>query len=105
MQKLLDWFITSEHGHRYMPGWECMHGDVLWGWITVALCMTIIIGYTVIAMHWKSNLVAMKDGIAKTALGRMVGIFVFCSICGYFFLIMKMWWPAWKLHAIFLAIL
>ncbi len=102
---MFKWFTTSSDGHPYMPGWHCIMHDSFWGWLTIFLCATIIVGYLIIAYHWYSNLRTLKPGLAKTSLFNMVNIFLFCGICGYLFVPLKMWWPAWKLHAFFLIIL
>ncbi|HZK79412.1 MAG TPA: PAS domain-containing protein, partial [Humisphaera sp.] len=42
---------------------------------------------------------------AKTAMGRLKKIFIFCGICGYIFIPIKMFWPAWRLYDMFVAVL
>lgn len=99
-----EWFYTGSHG-PYMRGWDCIMNDAFWGWANISLCILVIIGYLIIAYHWYSNLTMLKKGLAKQSLFNMVNIFLFCGICGYFFPIIKMWYPIWKLNAIFLLIL
>lgn len=97
-----DWF--SGYG-RYMRLGDCMGGDVLWIWLTVGLDLAVAAGYMLIAKHWWENQRAIPDGPAKRALATMKNIFVFCGICGYLFIPIKMVWPAWRLYDIFMAVL
>ena len=39
------------------------------------------------------------------ALGNMKRIFLFCGTCGYLFIPIKMFWPAWRLYDIFMIAL
>ncbi|HWE39023.1 MAG TPA: HAMP domain-containing sensor histidine kinase [Isosphaeraceae bacterium] len=107
---VLAWFAggRSQHGHgafNYMDLLHCMNRD--WGWIaaTVALDLTVATGYVLIALHWWTNQRRLANGPAKTALGDMRNIFVFCGICGYLFIPIKMFWPAWRLYDGFLVVL
>src|SRR5207247_378630 len=60
-------------------------------------------GYVVIAYHWWKNQKHLPPTPAKTALQTMRNIFVFCGICGYMFIPIKMVWPAWRLYDFFMA--
>ena len=53
-------------------------------------------GYALIALHWGRNERLLPPIPAKRALGNMRNIFVFCGICGYAFIPIKMIWPAWR---------
>jgi signal transduction histidine kinase len=100
---LLDWFAGGPR--RYMVLTHCMRHDWLWIGITVLLDLTVAAGYVVIALHWWRNERPLADSPAKAALRNMKNIFVFCGLCGYLFIPIKMFWPAWRLYDAFLAVL
>ena len=100
---LLDWFAGGPDG--YMTLVHCMNHDYVWIAVTVALDLMVAAGYVLIALHWRRNERALRDSPAKAALGTMKTIFVFCGICGYLFIPIKMVWPAWRLYDGFLAVL
>jgi signal transduction histidine kinase len=100
----LSWF-TGGSEHAYMTLIHCMSGDWLWIIITVTLDFAIAAGYAVIAMHWWRNQKRLPASPAKSALASMRNIFVFCGLCGYLFIPIKMVWPAWRLYDIFAAVL
>jgi signal transduction histidine kinase len=56
-------------------------------------------------MHWWRNQKHLPDVPAKRALAHMRNIFLFCGICGYIFIPIKMFWPAWRLYDIFMGFL
>jgi len=100
---IAQWFAGgSRHYHDLA---HCMKGDTLWIAITVALDLAVAAGYLVIAFHWKKNERQLPRSPAKTALGNMKNIFVFCGLCGYIFIPIKMFWPAWRLYNLFMAAL
>ena len=82
-----------------------MNGDVFWITLTVALDLLVACGYIVIAMHWWRNARLLPAVPAKKALASMRNIFVFCGMCGYLFIPVKMFWPAWRLYDFFMAFL
>lgn len=100
---VVNWFAGGDHG--YMTLVHCMNHDIVWIAITVALDLTIAVGYVLIALHWRDNERGLRDTPAKAALGTMKNIFLFCGLCGYAFIPIKMFWPAWRLYDMFLAIL
>jgi signal transduction histidine kinase len=100
---LIEWFAGGPD--RYMTLAHCMNHDYLWIGITVALDLSVAMGYVLIALHWWRNERALKDSPAKVALGTMKTIFVFCGLCGYLFIPIKMFYPAWRLYDVFLVIL
>ena len=102
MTNLIDWF--SGNG-RYMNLVHCMGHDYLWITITVALDLSVACGYLLIAKHWWQNSHTLPDVPAKKALGNMRNIFLFCGICGYVFIPIKMIWPAWRLYDLFMLAL
>ena len=103
IETLLNWFAGGSH--RYMTLIHCMRHDMPWIRLTVLLDLSIASGYILIALHWRRNESPLADCPAKTALRNMKNIFVFCGICGYIFIPIKMVWPAWRLYDMFLAIL
>lgn len=102
IQEIFHWFAG---GGRYMTLEHCMDHDVLWIAITVTLDMTVALGYGMIAYHWWKNQKTLEPGPARDALGHMRNIFVFCGICGYLFIPIKMVWPGWRLYDGFLLVL
>src|SRR5262249_38946313 len=84
---------------------HCMNHDWLWIGTTVVLDLAIASGYVLIALHWRRNERSLKESPAKSALRNMKQIFLFCGLCGYLFIPIKMFWPAWRLYDGFLAIL
>ena len=97
------WF--SGGANQYHDLIHCMKHDKLWIAITVALDVAVAVGYLVIAFHWNKNERLLPRSPARTALRQMRNIFVFCGICGYIFIPVKMFWPAWRLYDIFMAAL
>ena len=98
------WF-TGGVENQYMKLSHCMSGDTLWIAITVALDLAVAAGYALICLHWYRNAKMHPDGPPKRALATMRNIFLFCGICGYIFIPIKMVWPAWRLYDIFMAAL
>ena len=98
----LDWFTGYGRYHNLV---QCMDGDTLWIAITVALDLAVAAGYALIAMHWWRNARHLPDVPAKRALGNMRNIFVFCGLCGYAFIPIKMFWPAWRLYDLVMFVL
>jgi signal transduction histidine kinase len=103
--KVLDWFAGGSGPDRYHTLWDCMAHDTLWVTITVLLDLTVAAGYGLIALHWWHNQRSLHNHPARIALGRMRNIFLFCGICGYIFIPIKMVWPAWRLYDIFMLVL
>jgi signal transduction histidine kinase len=90
-----DWFAGNG---RYMTLTHCMGHDTLWIAITVGLTFTVAGGYLLIALHWRRNQRHLAASPAKRALGNLRNIFLFCGLCGYAFIPVKMVWPAWRLY-------
>ena len=99
----INWFAGGER--PYMTLRHCMNDDWLWIGITVGLDLTVAAGYVVIAAHWWRNERALRGVPAARALRSMRNIFIFCGICGYIFIPVKMLWPAWRLYDLFVAAL
>ena len=104
ISNVLDWF-TGGVDHPYMRLTHCMNHDSVWIALTVGLDLAVGAGYAVIATHWWQNGRNLPDVPARRALANIRNIFVFCAICGYMFIPIKMFWPAWRLYDVFLAVL
>lgn len=102
LRRLLAWFAGEG---SYMPLVECMHHDWPWIAVTVTLDLLVAIGYVLIARHWARSEGMCPDSPAKHALGNIKRIFIFCGLCGYLFIPIKMFWPAWRLYDFFLVVL
>jgi signal transduction histidine kinase len=99
MNVLLDvlrWFSGGDN--QYMRLYGCMKHDNFWIGLTVCLDFSIAIGYAIIALHWSRNARRLPDIPAKRVLANIRNIFIFCGICGYLFIPIKMVWPAWRLY-------
>ncbi|HEV7298496.1 MAG TPA: HAMP domain-containing sensor histidine kinase [Tepidisphaeraceae bacterium] len=104
LQSFIDWF--SGGTNQYMSLYHCMAHDNLWVAITVGLDLAVAAGYVLIMMHWWRNERTLPDHVpAKHALRSMRNIFLFCGLCGYLFIPIKMFWPAWRLYDIFMMVL
>jgi signal transduction histidine kinase len=98
----LDWFAGDG---KYMTLVHCMGHDWPWIILTVALDLGVAAGYVVIAYHWWTNQRQVADSPARVALRNMRNIFLFCGLCGYVFIPIKMGWPAWRLYDVFMMAL
>ncbi len=59
-----------------------MRYDTLWSWVTIALSLTIAIGYCVIAINWYFQSKLSRKAESKAALARLRSICICCAICG-----------------------
>jgi signal transduction histidine kinase len=100
---LLRWFSGGSDG--YMTLSHCFKGDTFWISLTVILDLAVALGYLLIARHWWEHEKSLPTSQAKTALGNMKRIFIFCGMCGYLFIPIKMIWPAWRLYDCFMVAL
>jgi signal transduction histidine kinase len=98
----LDWFTGDG---RYSTLYHCMGGDTFWVIATVVLDLAVAAGYLVIARHWWVNERMLGPSPARQALRNMRNIFLFCGLCGYIFIPIKMFWPAWRLYDGFMLFL
>src|SRR5688572_23347281 len=100
----LYWFSGGDE--QYHTLYHCMRGDIVWIVITIVLDILVASGYIIIAHHWNVNEKLLdKNSRARHALSHLKNIFIFCGICGYIFIPIKMFWPAWRLYDFFLVIL
>src|SRR5580704_17401927 len=104
LNPILRWF-SGGADHPYMPLYHCMSQDTFWVAVTVILDISVAIGYGLIAIHWWKNGRNVVHSPAKRALATIRNIFVFCGICGYLFIPVKMVWPAWRLYDMFMLAL
>jgi signal transduction histidine kinase len=100
---LFHWLAGGRDG--YMNLVHCMNGDTFWITLTVLLDVAVALGYVLIAHHWWRNEQSLPKCQAKVALGQMKRIFLFCGTCGYLFIPIKMFWPAWRLYDFFMIAL
>lgn len=103
LRYVLNWFSGGEMQYRTL--FHCMQNDRLWIAITVALDIAVATGYIVIASHWWKNQKRVPPTPARDALANIRNIFIFCGLCGYVFIPVKMFWPAWRLYDMFMAVL
>lgn len=104
----VNWFTggaPADQPGGYMTLIHCMNHDMLWIGITVTLDLLVAVGYLLIAWHWQANAKRLAPSPAKRAMGNMRNIFVFCGLCGYTFIPVKMIWPAWRLYDMFVVVL
>lgn len=101
LANVFQWFAGGDE-HPYMRLTHCMNHDTFWIAATVTLDAVVACGYGVITWHWYKNGRHLPDTPAKRALGNMRNIFLFCCICGYVFIPVKMFWPAWRLYDVFM---
>ncbi len=102
VRQTADWFAGNG---RYHTLFQCMGGDTFWIGLTVVLDIAVAGGYCLIALHWARNQRGLPPIPAKRALGDLRNIFLFCGICGYLFIPIKMVWPAWRLYDMFMIAL
>ena len=102
LQSVYEWLAGNGRYHTLV---HCMGRDSFWIIVTVLLDLTVAAGYGVIALHWWRNQRHLPESAAKRALGTMRNIFLFCGICGYVFIPVKMVWPAWRLYDLFMLAL
>ena len=104
MTEFIQWFRGGSYYH-YHNLIHCMDSDYVTLTIVVLLCFSIFAGYIMIAYRWSMISKALPDGPSKRALNDIKWIFIFCGICGYGWLILEIFWPAWRLYMILLTLL
>lgn len=104
LTSFFQWFSGGEDG--YMTLRHCMNHDYLWISLTISLDALVAGGYILIASHWWKNQKRLDPANpAYKALGELRNIFLFCGLCGYAFIPVKMVWPAWRLYDMFMMVL
>jgi len=103
LQSFLDWFAGGDMPYRTL--FHCMRGDMFWIVTTVTLDLAVATGYMLIMSHWWRNERTLPDIPAKQVLRGMRNIFLLCGICGYLFIPVKLFWPAWRLYDIVMVFL
>jgi signal transduction histidine kinase len=82
-----------------------MKHDTFWVVATITLNILIALGYWRISHIWKKQEWGLEDGPEKRSMSYLKNIFLFCGICGYLFIPLKMFWPAWRLYDFIVLIL
>jgi len=101
---ITDWFAGGNP--KYMELSHCMNHDYFWITLTVTLDIAVACGYLLIAAHWWKNQKALEPNHpAASPLRNLRNIFLFCGLCGYVFIPIKMVWPAWRLYDMFMVVL
>ena len=100
LRSILLWFSGGANQYHQLS--MCLMHDTFWITVTVVLDLLVAAGYVIIAYHWSRNERALPPSPARVALRTMRNIFVFCGICGYLFIPIKMFWPAWRLYDFFM---
>ena len=104
MSEFLAWF-TGGANYTYHNLIHCMDGDYVMIGLVVAACIGVFAGYMMIAYKWSMAAKAAPDGEAKSALTDLKWIFLLCGICGYLWVVMEVFWLAWRAYFIFLLAL
>lgn len=95
--KINNWLTTDTTGFPYKDLWDCVNGEGLDVFLTVLSCSWVAIPYWIIAfIFWKASKKA-PSGLVKTGLLQLMGIFVFCSFCGYVWHVLHVFWASYKL--------
>lgn len=103
LKTITDWFAGNG---RYMDLAHCMDHDRFWITLTVVLDLSVACGYVIIAAHWWKNQKHLEaNHPARGPLRNLRNIFLFCGLCGYVFIPIKMVWPAWRLYDMFMVVL
>ncbi len=103
LRSAIYWF--SGGAQQYHTLRMCMHNDYVWIGLTVTLDIAVALGYVVIAYHWFKSGRLLPASPARSALANMRNIFGFCGVCGYLFIPVKLFWPAWRLYDVFMLAL
>ncbi|GIW75467.1 MAG: hypothetical protein KatS3mg104_0530 [Phycisphaerae bacterium] len=103
----LDFF--TNYG-TYMPRLHCMvraDGRPDWPWIIVYVVLNIgvLTGYLMIFRFWCKSYYSEAPIDRNPALMNLALIFLLCATTGYLLSIIMFWWPAYRLQALFLAVL
>ena len=95
-------FIGSGH---YQCLVDCLDHDWVMIWLVVLLSSGVIFSFMWIAWQWHQDSRSLLKGPAKSSLIYLRSMFVVCGACGYGFVLLKMFWPAWWLNVFGLVVL
>jgi len=103
----LDFFTNNGN---YMPRVHCLTNEAGapdWPWIIalLALSSTVVIGYMRIFVFWRRAYLDEAPEDRNKKMMQLAYIFLFCAVCGYGFSLIAYFWPAYRLLAVFLAVL
>lgn len=105
---LFEWLMTGPNG-MYMTLVHCMRQDWFWIGLMVFANMTVIIGYLEFARRnykaYKANKKESGDDEVARAYTSLIGVFVFCALCGYSYPIVAIFAPIKKAFVILTFIL
>lgn len=79
--------------------------DGVWIGVLLVLNAAIFIGYLKIFRFWRQCYLAERADDRHNKLMDLARIFLLCAMCGYGFFIITMFWPAYRLMAVFLLAL
>ncbi len=101
-------FFTNDG--NYMSRIHCLSteaGTPDWPWIIglIALNLIIITGYLKIFFFWRRSYLAEAPADRNGKMMDLAYIFLWCAVCGYGMATVIFFWPAYRLLAIFLAVL
>jgi len=104
MAEFFKWFTGGAYYH-YHTLVHCMDYDYVTLTIVLILCAGVFTGYLAIAWQWSRSAKKAPDSSAKRALQDLKWIFIICAVCGYLWVFLELFWPAWRFYMIFLALL
>lgn len=103
---MIEFFTGGESS--YFKLHECMRDDVWWIVTYCASKLGVCFAYFLFArICWRKfqkNRGKHNSRVAKGFLWLML-VFIFCGICGYLMPVARLWWPAYRLEAVFDIIL
>ncbi len=100
---IFDWLAGGDT--PYMSLRHCMRDDEPWLWTNTLLRLSIVVAYLLIGTLWLSYKARTEDTLERRLLTKLILIFVSCSICGYGFQVVAVWWPGYRLLTALLALL
>lgn len=104
MNTVIDWFTGGEH-YSYHTLIHCMDNDMVSIALVIMLCLGVMSGYLIIAYRWSKAAAQVPESDAKKGLNDLKWIFLICAVCGYLWVVLEAFWPAWRLYILFLAAL
>lgn len=92
MHTIIDWMTGNGQWHT-LP--QCLGGDSYMVALVVGLDTAVALLYFWIAFYWRRCQKAAATSQSIAAMGQLRQIFIWCSLSGYGFTLMKLIWPAW----------